>query len=54
MTSFMVAAILSEFALADKLVYGPGLGSEVGFPSLRYHKDSQTRGIRGRQRTVGC
>lgn len=40
MTSFIVAAILSEFALADKLVHGPGPGSEVGFPSLRCHNDS--------------
>ena len=41
MTSFIVAAILSEFALADKLVHGPGLGSEVGFPSLRHHNHSR-------------
>jgi hypothetical protein len=26
MTSFIAAVILSEFALADKLVYDPGLG----------------------------
>ena len=40
MTSFIVAAILSEIALADKLVHGPGsrLGGWVS--SLRCHNDS--------------
>ena len=51
MTSFMVAAILSEFALADKPVRGPGsrLGGWVSCAALSQRLE--TPGIRDRQRT---